>query len=1014
MQLVRNVRWERWEALTKWGEGDAPKAAGFLWDREAKRWHTTEARVADKLRTFADEATKALLDAALAAEPEPVPAAPQPPVRLSFSEARGRWEAVASCWEAGDLPKAAGFRWESTARLWHTTDVLKAAKLRAYAADEATGARLDAEAAAAQAEADAAAERARQAVEASRATDADIEIPCAPGRAFLPYQRAGIAFGLARPSVLIGDDMGLGKTAQAIGITNADESLRRILVVCPASLTRNWQREFGFFGSRGLSVGIASTKALPETEVVIVTYDVFSRKTAAAEAIRAQEWDALILDEAHYCKNRDAARTRAILGGLDAKKRAVEGIRARRRIYLTGTPVTNRPVELWPLVHSLAPAEFPDFWAFARSYCDARNTGYGWDFSGASNLVELQDRLRATVMVRRLKKDVLAELPPKRRQIIELPADSDDVRDALKAEEDAEAGNATREAAIAELRARVELAKASAQFGDYRRAVAALREGEAVPFTDMSLVRHRTAVAKAPMVAEHVRDAVEAGAKVIVFAHHKDVVDLLREKLQGLGVVVVTGDTPPAKRQDAVDAFQARDNIRVFIGNIQAAGVGLTLTASAHVVFAELDWVPGNLSQAEDRAHRLGQRNAVLVQHLVLEGSLDARMAATVTAKQGVIDAALDGVEAPAERERRIAEAQVRMDADVSAAEAALRDRAVPAPEAGNPALAAALARIAARDEAAIERAATAALTPEEVAAAAAALTPAQVAAIHEGLRILSDRDLDGARDRNGVGFSKVDTYVGQTLARQGELTSRQAVLGLTLVRRYRRQLPGELLAAALGLEAPAPAEAASEQPAAAGPVTEAPAEAPQAGPEISTASVAAVHECLRLLAAAEGVDEPTARFVGAIAAKAELPPHQALVCRRLVDRHRPLLPADLAAVAMGEAEPVPAAAPAPVAPGAAPAAAEPVAPAEEAAGNVVELAAAPRRRGRPPKNGTAAMTKAERNRASRAARKVVTVEMPADVAERLRALREATGASAGELLQQALDIIAAGGQRAA
>ena len=568
-----------------------------------------------------------------------------------------------------DLPKAAGFRWDADCRCWFAPDAEIADELRDYAADETVLAALDAAKVALQATKSAAEAKRLATIEASRARDADVEIPCREGRTFLPYQRAGIAYSLTRPNVLIGDDMGLGKTAQAIGVVNADETVRSVLVICPASLTRNWVREFGAFGTRDLSIGLASTKAVPDTDIVVATYDVFSRATPAAAAIKARKWGALILDEAHYLKNRDSKRTVAILGGRVGGE-TVPGIVAQRRLYLTGTPITNRPVELWPLAHSLAPKLFPDFMAFAKRYCDAKSNGYGWDFSGASNLGELQDRLRSSIMVRRLKAEVLAELPAKRRQVLELEASTPELRKLVRAEVEVEARTA---GAVIAARAAARKAKASVDPRAYAAAVAALKAARAVAFTEMSRVHHATAVAKAPLVVEHVRDAVEGGGKVIVFAHHTDVVEALRSGLADLGAVSITGDTPPAKRQGIVDRFQGDEKIRIFIGNIQAAGVGLTLTAAAHVIFAELDWVPGNLSQAEDRAHRIGQRQSVLVQHLVLEGSLDATMAARIVEKQGIIDAALDGIP-DAERSARIEAVSAEVDVDEDAEDLAVAE----------------------------------------------------------------------------------------------------------------------------------------------------------------------------------------------------------------------------------------------------------------------------------------------------------------------------------------------------
>ncbi|CAH2606120.1 DEAD/DEAH box helicase (plasmid) [Rhodovastum atsumiense] len=999
MQVGYNEHRARWEATTKYGtsEGDAARSAGMAWDRTYKVWWTRDA-----------EAAKALRDGAAD------PVAESRPVVLVFSEARNRWEARTK-YGCGDAAREAGLHWDRERKLWFTDDASVANKLRAYA-DEATQARLDAETA-----------QVRHAIEASRAQSADIELPIAEGRSYLPYQRAGIAFALARQNTLFGDDMGLGKTAQAIGVVNADESLKRILVICPASLTRNWVREFGMFGSRTLSVGIADMKTVPAADVVVATYDAFSRKTATAEALRAVEWDALILDEAHYLKSKDAARTVGILGGKKkGADQAVEGIRARRRLYLTGTPLTNRPVELWPLVHSLAPATFGDFWSFARRYCDARNDGYGWNFNGASHLDELQDLLRQTVMVRRLKKDVLTELPPKRRQIIELPADAPALKAALTAERKATEEEARIKEQLAELRAKVELAKASEDPRDYERAVAALQAGQSVPLPDMSRVRHETAVAKAPLVADHVREAVEAGGKVIVFAHHKDVVDLLKSALADLGVVVLTGDTPPAKRQDAVDAFQNCDDIRVFIGNIQAAGVGITLTASAHVVFAELDWVPGNLSQAEDRAWRLGQRNAVLVQHIVLEGSLDATMAATVTGKQRVIDAALDKIQDPEERARRIAEEQARIEAAVQAGAASDTDT----------------------DDAGAARAATADSTPEDVAAVAAALSPEAVAAIHAGLRILAGLDRDGAREINGVGFNRLDTVIGRKLAMLDVLTARQAALGQKLVRRYRRQLPADLLAVALGeavapatsriakAEPPvettaaveveaAPAPEATSEPEDVGPA-EAAVERPQGvGPDASAPAAAVTAEPGKPpIEASPGMPLPATEEAAEVEAEAVALPEPSAGGEGAA-------PASDAARMADDAPEIPVPMPFLAAPPATDAGDQPgnpeggescepadAAPLAAALAPTDAAPAAPRRRGRPPK-GDKAMSDAERARAWREGRAMGTAALPVAVLEQIRELQAEMGGTTGDIITAALAALAreraaARGQRAA
>lgn len=536
-----------------------------------------------------------------------------------------------------DIP---GRRWEPTRKVW-TAPMSSARHIAAFATR--TGATEDA---VLLAEIRTSAGAQEQSLVASRATDADVEIPVPAGLAYLPFQRAGIAFATARANVLIADEMGLGKTIQAIGTVNADPTVRRVVVICPASLKVNWSREVAKWSVRPTSVYVGngtvrswgSMFQTPGTvEWLVVNYDVIERWRPVIDAVGL---DVLVLDEAHYVKSPKAQRTKAILGRWDRDpSKRVSPIAARRRIVLTGTPILNRPVELWGIAHALAPDTFKSWRSYVGRYCDAQETRWGLDTSGASNLDELQDRLRSTCMVRRLKADVLTELPAKRRQVIELPLGT------AKAVVDAEAeAYEASQARLRGLRAAVAAAEASQDQSAYAEAVQALRQGEMAEFSTISQKRHEVALSKVPAVIDHLRDCVEQG-KVVVFAHHLDVVGAIHDAFPHQSVVV-TGDTPVDQRQALVDAFQSDPECRLFIGNIKAAGVGLTLTASSHVVFAELDWTPANVSQAEDRCHRIGQRDSVLVQHLVLEGSLDASMARMLIQKQEVIDASLDTGEA--------------------------------------------------------------------------------------------------------------------------------------------------------------------------------------------------------------------------------------------------------------------------------------------------------------------------------------------------------------------------------
>lgn len=620
-----------------------------------------------------------------------------------------------------DIPKAAGFRWDPARKRWWTGEPSIAARLARYA-DETAASHLTA---------------ARAAIAASRASAADLDVPAPDGLSYRPFQLAGIAYAVARPAALIGDEMGLGKTIQAIGVINADPSIRAVLVLCPATPRLNWERELERWLVRPLSVAIATANRWPDTDVVIVNYDIADR---LRDHLRARTWDLVIADEAHYLKNPKAQRTRAVLGH-DARPSKGDpgdpGIRARRKLALTGTPAVNRPIELWTILHWLDPERWRNMFAYAQRYCGAYQSRFGWDFSGASHLDELQDRLRSTVMVRRLKRDVLAELPAKTRQIIAVPANG--ANDVVQAES---AAYAEHEDRLNELRAQAELAKAGDDEDAYRLAVERLRTATRAAFADLSRRRHETAMAKVPVVVAHIRDALEGGSpKIVVFAHHHDVVAALAEALGEYQPVVLTGETAMADRQASVDRFQSDPACRVFIGSITAAGVAITLTASSHVVFAELDWVPGNMSQAEDRVHRIGQTEPVLVQHVVLDGSLDARMARVLLAKQEVLDRALD------------------RSTDIAA----------------GPALPLAPA--------------TEQATPSRIAQLAARLRPEHQQAVHYALRALAGM-CDGAVARDGHGFNKVDARIGRELASRPALTPRQAALGYLIARKYRRQVP--------------------------------------------------------------------------------------------------------------------------------------------------------------------------------------------------------------------------------
>jgi SWI/SNF-related matrix-associated actin-dependent regulator 1 of chromatin subfamily A len=573
-------------------------------------------------------------------------------------------------------------------------------------------------------------EVAEQRADMSRAVATTEEFPVPAGLEYLPFQKAGIAYALRTPNCLIGDEMGLGKTVQALGLLNVCE-WRKAIVICPATLKLNWKREaMKWLVERKLVQVVNAGEPFKLRDgVTVINFDILGRYKELLEA----DWDVVIVDEAHAIKNPKAQRTKRILG-----------LKSQRFVALSGTPMLNRPVELWTIAHRCAPAAFPNYFHFTQRYCDAITNGWGRDVSGASNLDELQTKLRQHLMIRRLKKDVLTELPAKRRQIIELPP-SKDMK--LVMDEETRAFS-IHEDTIAKLVERRDRALICDDEDQYKGAVAGLKQAWKVAFEALAIVRQQTALAKLPLAIQHIKDQLDGGVeKVVVFAHHKAVVSELVKGLKDYMPVVIAGDIANDLRQKSVDAFQNDARCRVFVGSITAAGVGITLTAASHVVFCELDWTPAMLSQCEDRCHRIGQTDSVLVQHLVLEGSLDANMIRKLVAKQDIADQALDRVTKPAVA-------------------------GIPATPAAPPPV----------------------RKPSKFSAIGAAMPITQKDAVHQALKIIAGMDKDHAAARNGEGFSKYDSAIGHDLAKTEILSPGQIGYGWALARKYRRQLPEKII----------------------------------------------------------------------------------------------------------------------------------------------------------------------------------------------------------------------------
>lgn len=412
------------------------------------------------------------------------------------------------------------------------------------------------------------------------------------GRAELfPYQVEGARWLANVGRGLLADEMGLGKTAQAIAAAKT-AGVGYVLVVCPASVVPSWRREIARFW--------------PDCPAWnVVSYDHVARRVGVLDWGATGIPSVLILDEAHYLKNRTAKRTRAIFG---EKCDGVGGLaqEATHVFCLTGTPTPNNPSELWPMLRAVMPGAIPGekkpltYSQFLHRYCVLRDNGFGLEIVKGKNLAELRSRI-APYILRRKKDDVLKDLPPIRfdhlflEGDLGLPSDLAALSSLLNFVLDSEGVDG--------------LPKVAQQ---------------------VSALRRITGLAKVKPVLAWVNDWIEAGGKkLVVFAHHRDVIEALRIPHS----VVLTGSTSAHDRHAAIDAFQNDPDVRVFIGQIQAAGTGITLTAASDALFVESSWVPAENEQAAMRIHRIGQKNACTVRFATLAGSIDEKIQRAVLRK---------------------------------------------------------------------------------------------------------------------------------------------------------------------------------------------------------------------------------------------------------------------------------------------------------------------------------------------------------------------------------------------
>jgi SWI/SNF-related matrix-associated actin-dependent regulator of chromatin subfamily A-like protein 1 len=446
-------------------------------------------------------------------------------------------------------------------------------------------------------------EEAAEAIRRSRATTGEPlpEIAARMGGTLQPFQWAGVRYALDARQVFLADEQGLGKTVEALATLEADDAFPAV-VVCPASLKLNWERETRrWLPHRSVAIAEGRTTVPPPADITILNYEIVP---SHREELGRRHPRALVVDESHYCKNPSAKRTKAVrrlAGDIDD---------GGLRLALTGTPVLNHADELISQLRVIGRLE--DFGSGAR---------FSRQFQGPLTEERLHWHLRRRCFVRRLKSEVLPQLPPKRRVVV--PVELSNRREYRLAEEDVVAWLREQPLELSELDARI---------------AATLRAERLAQLTTLQRLAAR---GKLNAALVWIEDFLASGEPLVVFARH---VDVQREVLERFpDALHLLGADALAEREAAVRAFQQPGGPQLIVCATRVAAQGITLTRASNVAFLELEWTPAMHDQAEDRTHRIGQRDAVTAWYLLAADSIDETMAELVEAKRSHISAVTDG-----------------------------------------------------------------------------------------------------------------------------------------------------------------------------------------------------------------------------------------------------------------------------------------------------------------------------------------------------------------------------------
>ena len=434
----------------------------------------------------------------------------------------------------------------------------------------------------------------------------------------LEHQKEAIQKLVENKKFILADDMGLGKTTSTI-IAALEAGSKKTLIICPATLKINWKREIENYSDK--TVFIAESKNFStEADFVIINYDIIKNfhdtKKKDESQILASNFDLVIVDEAHYIKNATAQRTKLI---NDIVKKT------DRLWLLTGTPMTSRPIDYFNLLSLIDSPVAKNWMAYAIRYCQGYQFNVGgrkvWNVTGASNLEELRDRTLGLTL-RRLKENVL-DLPDKIITPVYLRLKSKQYEEVM------------------------------GEYYDWYDKNPEESKSLTVQFSKLTKVRQIIADEKIAQTIELAENILEQDKKVIIFCNFTDSLNKITEHF-GKTAVKLDGSMSKPERQHSVDQFQDNPKVKVFVGNIKAAGVGITLTSAEAVIMNDLSFLPSDHAQSEDRAYRYGQKNNVLVYYPIFENTIEGIIYDILNNKKQVIATVMGDNQNPADAAEEI------------------------------------------------------------------------------------------------------------------------------------------------------------------------------------------------------------------------------------------------------------------------------------------------------------------------------------------------------------------------